>query len=96
MRTANRPRRKVSASLLRALRPLFHYSAGRRAWVLRGVGRWVGPVLVARPERVSVAERSTDAPFRPGIARSWMARNFDARARALMQPSRRQPRGGGS
>jgi hypothetical protein len=79
MRTANRPRHEISATLLRALRPLLRYSAKRRAWVLRGVGRWVGPVLVERPERLSVAERSTDAPFRPGIARSWIARHYDAR-----------------
>jgi hypothetical protein len=31
-----------------ALRPLFRYSRGREAYVLRGVGGQFGPVLVAR------------------------------------------------
>jgi hypothetical protein len=37
----------VSRHLLLALRPMFRYSAMRDAYVLRGVGRRVGPVLRA-------------------------------------------------
>ena len=40
-----RKRRVVSARTLRVLGVFFRYSFSREAWVLRGVGRWVGPVL---------------------------------------------------
>jgi hypothetical protein len=47
-RSIARTRHPVSSPLLAALRPIFRYSRGREAYVLRGVGRHVGPVLVAR------------------------------------------------
>jgi hypothetical protein len=34
--------------MLQALWPVFRYSYGRQAYVLRGVGRRFGPVLVER------------------------------------------------
>ena len=43
-----RPRKPVSASILFLLRPFFRYSLTRDAYVLRGVGRKRGPVLVTR------------------------------------------------
>jgi hypothetical protein len=49
VRTVKRPRRYISRHLLLLLRPAFRYSAMRDAYVLRGVGRRVGPVL--RPNR---------------------------------------------
>jgi hypothetical protein len=39
----------VGPRTLRALSPLFRYSAPREAWVLRLVGRRVGPALTAEP-----------------------------------------------
>ena len=45
MRTVKRPRRYVARHWLLLLRPLIRYSAARDAYVLRGVGRHVGPVL---------------------------------------------------
>jgi hypothetical protein len=45
MRTVQRPRRYVSGRQLLMMRPLLRYSPSRRAYVLRGVGRHVGPVL---------------------------------------------------
>jgi len=45
MRVARRPRRYVSRHWLALARPLFRYSAVRDAYVLRVVGRRVGPVL---------------------------------------------------
>jgi len=38
----------VTQSTIRRLRPLLRYSAGRDAYVLRGIGRRVGPVLRRR------------------------------------------------
>jgi hypothetical protein len=46
MRDSRRPRRAVSAMTFVLLRPLLRYSAGRDAYVLRGVGHRWGPVLV--------------------------------------------------
>ena len=40
-----RPRRDVSPLLITLLSPLFRYSNGREAYVLRGVGNRIGPVL---------------------------------------------------
>jgi len=45
MRTVKRPRRYVPRHWLLLMRPLIRYSAMRDAYVLRGVGRHVGPVL---------------------------------------------------
>jgi hypothetical protein len=46
-----RTRRYVAASWIKTLRPALRYSYSRDAYVLRMVGRSVGPVL--RPERRS-------------------------------------------
>jgi hypothetical protein len=48
MRTTARPRRNVSRGILLVLTPLFRYSNGRDAYVLRGVGNRLGPVLRPR------------------------------------------------
>jgi len=48
MRTPRR-RRAVSPKALALLRPLFRYSPNRDAYVLRAIGKSLGPVLVARP-----------------------------------------------
>jgi hypothetical protein len=45
MRTEQRRRRRVSTPVLMALRLAFRYSPSREAYVLRGVGNRVGPVL---------------------------------------------------
>ncbi len=45
MRVARRPRRYVARHWLLLARPFFRYSAVRDAYVLRVVGRRVGPVL---------------------------------------------------
>ncbi len=45
MRSASRPRRYVARHWLLPIRPLLRYSATRDAYVLRLVGRRVGPVL---------------------------------------------------
>ncbi len=45
MRTVRRPRRYVARHWIVLLRPLFRYSQTRGAFVLRGVGSSVGPVL---------------------------------------------------
>ena len=49
MRTVKRPRRYVPRPWLVALTPLMRYSESRDAYVLRLVGRQIGPVL--RPDR---------------------------------------------
>ncbi|HSZ05383.1 MAG TPA: hypothetical protein VK778_09300 [Solirubrobacteraceae bacterium] len=45
MRTVKRPRRYLARHWLALLRPVLRYSAARDAYVLRVVGRHVGPVL---------------------------------------------------
>jgi hypothetical protein len=40
----------MSPATLFLVRPLFRYSHPRDAYVLRGIGRSVGPVLVVRPQ----------------------------------------------
>jgi hypothetical protein len=45
MRTNQRPRRYVSSHWLTLLTPIFRYSFSRDAYVLRGLGNRVGPVL---------------------------------------------------
>jgi hypothetical protein len=51
-RTTPRPRRQISPAVIRGLAPVVRYSAGREAYVLRGIGGRFGPVLVPRhPDR---------------------------------------------
>jgi hypothetical protein len=45
MRTVKRQRHYVARHWLALLRPLFAYNYSRNAYVLRAVGRKVGPVL---------------------------------------------------
>jgi hypothetical protein len=45
MRTVKRPRRYLAQQRLMLIRPVLRYSAYRNAYVLRGVGNRVGPVL---------------------------------------------------
>ncbi|HMH48330.1 MAG TPA: hypothetical protein VK538_11525 [Solirubrobacteraceae bacterium] len=49
MRSVKRPRRYVAKHWLVLFAPLFGYNYSRDAYVLRVVGRYVGPVL--RPDR---------------------------------------------
>jgi len=49
MRSVGRPRRYVARTWLLVFRPFLRYSVTRDAFVLRFVGRSVGPVL--RPNR---------------------------------------------
>jgi hypothetical protein len=54
MRTVRRPRRYVARHWLVLLRPALRYSHTREAYVLRGVGSELGPVL-----RIDRRARST-------------------------------------
>ncbi|HEV3047784.1 MAG TPA: hypothetical protein VGY13_10535 [Solirubrobacteraceae bacterium] len=56
MRTVQRPRRYLARHWLLLLRPWLRYSKVRDAYVLRGVGRRIGPVL-------RVDRRSTPRQF---------------------------------
>ena len=49
--SAPRPRRAWPEPAVIALRPLLRYDRRRRAYVLRGLGNRVGPVI--RPRRVN-------------------------------------------
>jgi hypothetical protein len=55
-RRFKRERRPVSPRTITALRPPFRYSYSRDAYVLRGVGQRVGPVL--KPQHGGRFERS--------------------------------------
>jgi hypothetical protein len=48
-RHTHRPRRTVSPVVVRALGPFYRYDDIRQAYILRGVGSRLGPVL--RPKR---------------------------------------------
>jgi|GEM_PF-2075409 len=50
MRSQQRPRRRISSAKLAALRVAFRYSSSRDAYVLRGIGNRVGPVLKLRDQ----------------------------------------------
>ncbi|HTZ88530.1 MAG TPA: hypothetical protein VMB05_17840 [Solirubrobacteraceae bacterium] len=65
MRVVRRPRKYVAKHWMLVLRPLFAYNFARDAYVLRGVGRQVGPVL--RVERRAHNERDR----RPRADRPW-------------------------
>jgi hypothetical protein len=75
MRDTPRPRRRVSSTTLRLLRPLYRFSAARDAYVLRFAGGQFGPVFVdklvapaeprpegARAEPTGRFTRGADAP----------------------------------
>jgi hypothetical protein len=49
MRDSQRDRRRIRPATIAVLRPLFRYSAGRDAYVLRIVGNRFGPVLEVIP-----------------------------------------------
>jgi hypothetical protein len=53
-----RPRRAVGPATVSLLRPLFRYSPTRDAYILRLIGKSVGPVLV---ERVPLRTRPPSA-----------------------------------
>jgi hypothetical protein len=61
LRTVPRPRRYLARHWLLLLGPLFRYSQSRNAYVLRGVGRSLGPVVRVdrrqRARRVIEVER---------------------------------------
>lgn len=58
MRTVPRPRRYVEQHWLLLLMPVLRYSSSRRAYLLRGVGNRIGPVL--RPERRATQRAPVD------------------------------------
>ncbi len=55
-----RTRRYVGRLTLLVLRPAFRYSAGREAYVLRGVGSHAGPVLRENRRRRQVPITGAD------------------------------------
>jgi hypothetical protein len=56
MRTVRRPRRYIAPTWFAILRLAFRYSRSRDAFVLRGIGSTVGPVL-------RIDRRSRQRPF---------------------------------
>jgi hypothetical protein len=68
-RTVRRPRRYVARHWLLLMRPLLRYSSSRNAYVLRGVGRHVGPVLRVN-RRMTSRARSFEGAERRGGART--------------------------
>jgi hypothetical protein len=67
-RTIARTRHPLSRPLIVALRPLFRYSRGREAYVLRGVGRHFGPVLVSRTRGEHPRAGDPVSPAPPPVA----------------------------
>jgi hypothetical protein len=62
MRTVRRPRRYLPRHWIILMRPALRYSQTRQAFVLRGVGSSLGPVL--RIERRTHASRSFEGAER--------------------------------
>jgi hypothetical protein len=56
MRDELRPRHYVTAPVLITIRPLFRYSGGREAYVLRVGGNRIGPVLKRERRRGGSSE----------------------------------------
>jgi len=52
-----RPRKEVSRAKLKLLSPIFRHSLSRDAYVLRGVGNSLGPVVRERAPAVKDADR---------------------------------------
>ena len=72
MRTVPRPRRYVSTRRLALCRPLLAFDDWRDAYVLRGLGNRVGPVL--REDRRRSGGVLFDGPDRRRTDRAAMAR----------------------
>lgn len=68
MFTRPRPRREVSATTLHALGWAFRHSYSRGAYVLRGIGKWVGPVLTTKPEPIALQQRTDLSAGMVGVA----------------------------
>jgi len=66
MRTVRRPRRYIDERLLPVIVPAFRYSRSRDAFVLRGIGNSVGPVL--RVDRRSAQRAFNGADRRAKVA----------------------------
>jgi len=62
MRTVARPRKYVARHWIALARPALRYSITRDAFVLRGVGNSIGPVL--RPDRRRREQPRWDGPDR--------------------------------
>jgi hypothetical protein len=62
MRRVQRPRRYVANHWLILMTPVLRYSSSRDAYVLRGLGNRMGPVL--RVDRRSMQRRRLDGPER--------------------------------
>jgi hypothetical protein len=67
LHSARRPRRYLDPQWLSLLMPVLRYSHFRDAFVLRGIGNSVGPVL--RPDRRDRRQRTFDGTDRRGTAR---------------------------
>ena len=67
--------------VLRVLWPLIHFSETRQAWVLRGIGRWMGPALVERRRALPTGRPARADRFTPGSRRldSPGSRRFERR-----------------
>ena len=72
MRTVRRPRRYIDGQWLSLLTPAFRYSRSRDAFVLRGIGSSVGPVL-------RVDRRSAQRPFKGADRRNVAVEQRSAR-----------------
>ncbi|MBA3806769.1 MAG: hypothetical protein H0X28_00025 [Solirubrobacterales bacterium] len=66
MRIVRRPRRYVAPQWLRLLGPVLRYSGSRDAYVLRAVGKRMGPVL--RQDRRQMQRRRLQGPERRASA----------------------------
>lgn len=87
--SVRRRRRHISRRTLDTCRFLLRYSHSRDAYVLRGVGGWIGPVYVLRaPDGGSIAPEAAAAEGAPGrsVGLPWSLMKLDF-APAHEQPS---------
>jgi hypothetical protein len=92
-RVVPRGRHEISPALVPLLSPLFRYDQSRYAWVLRGIGRWFGPVLRLRqPARVRRRSGQIIRSVAPGARWSYEPEPEDDVERAPPPlPIRAQP-----
>ena len=73
MRESQRDRRRIRPATLAVLRPLFRYSAGRDAYVLRIVGNRFGPGARSGPAGPAGVVERWAPRRRPVVARARQA-----------------------
>ena len=93
-RTSARRRHEIPRALLFLLAPIYRHDKARDAWVLRLVGKRLGPVLRPRGHRTVAPFAIRDIDYELGLPDSIQARKSNGTPHPLTPPapSRKRPR----